>query len=345
LDIADIPSVTDPVLTEIELSNKSSYFKKFVFSGVTNNEYTDLKSFGIVIPKTNGRKKAYITMNIDMYGMSENVDSGSKYYNFTTGYNLIGTKSISKIAGPGDPGGPGAITSTTTLSGPSGETLDVNCVPCGADPCSAIGEINLFPMKLSSTPNAMVVANGKLYIAGKYDAPTGTLVNQGAVTVIDLTTRKITRLLLIGTTTGPIQSLAYSPETQCVYGVGNVASGFCHIVIDSNTDTIKTNVPNFLPTTVLRARKVVYNSSNKKLYFLPQVGNVVTTLDTSNSHTKLDITMSLFSTTLNNAIGDMIHIPLSGTFSSGFNEDKMVFTGVLTNGATKAISFILIGLF
>ena len=338
LDIADIPSVTDPVLTEIELSNKSSYFKKFVFSGVTNNEYTDLKSFGIVIPKTNGRKKAYITMNIDVYGMSENVESGSKYYNFTTGYNLIGTKSISKISGGG---GTGMLTTTTTFpSGPAIEPAAPDCTVCGANPCSAIGEIDLSPMQLSSTPNAMVVANNKLYIAGKYDSPS-VVTNQGAVTVIDLSTRKITRLLTIGTTTGPIQSLAYSPETNCVYGVGNQVSGQCHIVIDSSNDTIKTDVPNFLTGTTLRARKVVYNSTNKKLYFLPQLGNVVTTLDTSNNHTKLDITMSQFSTTLNNAIGDMIHIPLSGTFSGGLNEDKMVFTGIYTNGANKQISYIL----
>jgi hypothetical protein len=45
--------------------------------------------------------------------------------------------------------------------------------------------------------------------------------------------------------------------------------------------------------------------------------------------------MNQFSTTVNNAIGDMIHIPLSGTFSSGVNEDKMVFTGVFTNGANN----------
>ena len=207
LDIADIPSVTDPVLTEIELSNKSSYFKKFVFSGVTNNEYTDLKSFRIVIPKTNGRKKAYITMNIDMYGMSESLDSGSKYYNFTTGYNLIGTKSISKI---GDAG----MVTTTTTEPAALIPLPVDCTVCGADPCSAIGEIDLSPMKLLPTPNAMVVTNGKLYIAGKFDGAAST--NQGAVTVIDLTTRKITKLLTIDVGTGPIQSLAYSSVTNCV---------------------------------------------------------------------------------------------------------------------------------
>jgi len=99
---------------EIILDANKSYFHKSTFFNTTNtDDYSTIKTYTIEIPKNaSNRRKMYLSLNIDMFGQSfyDSTDSSYSssgtsvnvngftdnfdYYNFTTGYNVVASKSL-----------------------------------------------------------------------------------------------------------------------------------------------------------------------------------------------------------------------------------------------------------
>jgi len=333
-----IPSTID-YTDEMVIGSGNSYFYKSTFIKTTSsNEYTTLKSYVIPISESAGkRKKLYVTIDLDLYGKSSN-GTDMNFYNFTTGYNIASSVQVDSFVSNFAAAAPNCANyvgydywkckadATCWNGGVPCITKDCSR-DCTSTPCDArTGVISTKSSVLADNllaPRAMVVANGKLYVAGADATGFSGSAGKPMVDVIDLSTQKIIARL-VGNGTFGLTSLAFCPTNNYVYGIGATSN----IIINSINNTTVTTSNNFIGNAF--GTKIVYNSTNSKLYVIN--GTSFTTYDTLSNYTMQSLTHGYI-----NNFNNILHIPANAT---GNTTDKVILTGIGFNGGTRYLSYV-----